>query len=104
MGKYEGHTPGPWRAEQLDGAAGPNERPWVRGATGYAALACGDTQAEAVANARLIADAPKLLRQRDELLEALRAMLSEFVGPYEGGYASATKALATIAGIEEEDQ
>jgi hypothetical protein len=47
----------------------PNERPWVGrlAENRYSALSCGETQAEAIANARLIAAAP-------ELYEALKTM------------------------------
>lgn len=59
-----GHTPGPWEAETLDPCARENERPWVGllGEKRYVALACGDTQAEAVANARLLAATLDLLK------------------------------------------
>jgi len=51
------HTPGPWTAEPEGGRGA-----WVRGSNGtWAALACGDTDAEADANAHLIAAAPDML-------------------------------------------
>jgi len=50
-------TPGPWEAE-----SGGGRGAWIKGATGeWAALACGDTDGSADANARLIAAAPDLL-------------------------------------------
>jgi hypothetical protein len=55
------HTPGPWEAEPVE--LGTSERPWVGRLAEhqYSALACGNDQAEAIANARLIAAAPELL-------------------------------------------
>lgn len=51
------HTPGPWNAEPMTGRGA-----WVKGSSGeWAALSCGDTDATAEANARLIAAAPDLL-------------------------------------------
>jgi hypothetical protein len=71
-------TPGPWAAEDVSRGAA-NERPWVgRLVEGrYAALASGETQVEAIANARLIAAAP-------DLYEALAA----FVAGADAGYVS----------------
>lgn len=65
------HTPGPWRAEWVP----KGQRPWVgRIAEGrWAALACGKTDEEAEANARLIAAAP-------ELLAALQAVADYWAG------------------------
>jgi hypothetical protein len=65
------HTPGPWEAERLPQDAGSNVRPWVGRLSEYkfAALTCGETQDEAVANARLIAAAP-------DMYEALKAVAS----------------------------
>lgn len=55
------HTPGPWVAEPGGGRGA-----WIMGANReWTALACGDTDESANANARLIAAAP-------ELLEALK--------------------------------
>ena len=51
-----GHTPGPWRAEE-----GTGRGAWIMGSTGeWSALACGDTDESARANAQLIAAAPDL--------------------------------------------
>lgn len=51
------HTPGPWTAEPK-----AKRGAWIKGSTGeWSALACGDTDASANANARLIAAAPELL-------------------------------------------
>jgi len=57
--KLEGaaHTPGPWIAEPGGGRGA-----WIKGQTGeWSALACGDTDETAAANARLIEAAPDLL-------------------------------------------
>lgn len=101
MTKYEGHTPGPWQhyafgsdepigpyilavTVNTEGLDGPvhgytitcgTPRPGV--STYWPARGVGgrsDTEAEA--NARLIADAPLLLRQRDMLLEEVKAALT----------------------------
>lgn len=51
------YTPGPWVVEQNGGKGA-----WIAGSTGeWAALACGDSNATAEANARLIAAAPEML-------------------------------------------
>lgn len=65
------HTPGPWEAETKEFGDTPGWRPWVGrlGEHRYAALSCGETQEEAIANACLIAAAP-------ELLVALRGLLN----------------------------
>lgn len=60
-----GHTKGPWEAEPMTGRGA-----WVRGASGeWAALACGDSDLTAEANARLIAASPALLEALIELSE-----------------------------------
>ena len=70
------HTPGPWTMDSERNGGYP-----VRGANDLLVAWCSVatsssglnvTLAQAEANARLIAQAPDLLRQRDELLEALR--------------------------------
>ena len=64
------HTAGPWEAE-APAARGA----WIKGANGeWTALACGDNDETASANARLIASAPALL-------EALEALVREFFPP-----------------------
>lgn len=51
------HTPGPWAVEE-PAARGA----WIKGATGeWTALACGDNDQSAAANARLIVQAPAML-------------------------------------------
>jgi hypothetical protein len=51
------HTPGPWMREPQGGRGS-----WIRGENGeWAALACGDTDESANANACLIAGAPEML-------------------------------------------
>lgn len=71
----EAGTPGAWDAEGLAEHSLPNERPWVGiiEESRYAALSCGETQQEAVANARRIARVPEL---EAALLEAVD-LLSE---------------------------
>jgi hypothetical protein len=77
MSKYEGHTPGPWRYhhDKYEGdAILASEKPvrWVVRRyedpdTGHNVVDIPNTM-----DVMLIADAPKLLRERDELLDALR--------------------------------
>ena len=70
MNKYEGHTPGPWRV----GDAGatvfgpPNGKP---SPTIIASVSRSMATKRKHADARLIADAPMLLAQRDALAAAL---------------------------------
>jgi hypothetical protein len=78
MNKYEGHTPGPWVVDN------PNFELIAKMSGGiYHYIARCDprefsrtnrTSAENRANARLIADAPMLLEQRDRLLKALKIL------------------------------
>ena len=83
MNKFEGHTPGPWK-ELIDNdgwvyVVGPNheELYYPDGEFGgHLGFICSigdmeDTEKEDHANAALIAAAPDLLRQRDELAAAL---------------------------------
>ena len=72
-------TPGPWDAEKLSRVARENERPWVGRLSEhrYAALSCGETQAEATANAHLIAAAP-------DLYEALERMVATYADMQDG--------------------
>lgn len=75
MSRYEGHTPGDWRA-----APQPGQTVGVH--TYTHCVMCGDDSiADTLTepDARLIADAPLLLRQRDALLAAAK----ELVGDYE---------------------
>lgn len=74
---YDGHTPEPWEVgEQVPSAVyvkGKNEL----GQKGLIAItdnATGATEETMEANARLIADAPKLLRQRDALLAHVKVL------------------------------
>jgi len=97
VSKYDGHTPGPWQhyAFGSDAPIGPyivavtvNTDGQIGPVRGYT-ITCGvprdgvstywpargvggRSDEEAEANARLIADAPLLLRQRDALLEAAK--------------------------------
>ena len=81
MSKYDGHTPEPWEFTTNRVTRHPR--------TVYADPDGDDIETtdictlpewidaykhEALANANLIADAPKLLRQRDRLFKALKAM------------------------------
>lgn len=59
------HTPGPWLAEVSAAKVA-----WIQGSNGeWAALACGETDASAAANARLIAAAPDMLEALTALVE-----------------------------------
>lgn len=75
MSKEASYTPGPWVAEP-----GGGKGAWIKGPTGeWAALACGDTDGSAAANARMIAAAPEMfeaLEQHEAFLERLIAMVS----------------------------
>lgn len=63
-------TPGPWMAEPMTGRGA-----WVKGESGeWAALSCGNTDAIAEANARLIAAAPDMY---EALIAALPYIESE---------------------------
>lgn len=77
--KYEGHTPGPWKFDE--GNHGSVFRPafglldsWD-GSLGVHVCDSGSLgvrpEREVIANARLVADAPTLLKQRDALREAV---------------------------------
>jgi len=82
--KYEGHTPGPWRTEYQRGAD-LMYRQNILDAENRVVATCawcgiaardGWTISARDANAALIADAPKLLAQRDALAEAPRTLMS----------------------------
>ena len=81
-------TPGPWSRE-----VGAGRGAWIAGANmhGWAALACGNTDAEAEANARLIAAAP-------ELYEALQFARDELRGQFGAEYDDIDAALAKARG------
>ena len=74
--KYEGHTPGPWKADysfprykQIQtGLAGPDGKE----------LGFGYSEEEQIANAELIADAPLLLEEVKRLREEVK-MLWQYV-------------------------
>ena len=77
--KYDGHTPGLWQAFQMR-----NIRTWYVGTAdaSIAKVIAGELARkhakppwEVKANANLLADAPTLLRQRDELLAKLKRLL-----------------------------
>ena len=83
--EFEGHTPGPWEASErpiMDREA--NGNPWYThrivpplGHSGPVALVSEE------ANAALIAAAPALLRERDELRAALEAYVAYYHGTRE---------------------
>lgn len=59
-------TPGPWESEDADRGA------WIRGSNGeWAALACGNTDENARANAQLIAASPTVISDSQFLLDRL---------------------------------
>ena len=77
MSEYEGHTPGPWFVHDLRGIGGPISISCTTpDHITVADIGPGieNTEAEALANARLIAAAPDLLIERDRLREALENM------------------------------
>ena len=77
MSKYEGHTPGPWFVHDLRGMGGPISISCTTpDHITVADIGPGieNTEAEALANARLIAAAPGLLAERDRLLEVLKEL------------------------------
>ncbi|MBU8921302.1 MAG: hypothetical protein KOO63_05735 [Bacteroidales bacterium] len=68
--KFEGHTPGPWKAEMCLGRSYAIDA-YSKGEIIFKELACVSGATESVANARLIAAAPDLLAE----VERLRATL-----------------------------
>jgi hypothetical protein len=77
------HTPGPWFAEP-----GVGRGAWIKNKDGrWAALACGETEEEAKANAQLIMIAPDML----ELLEAIEPHMHNI--PHSSGLHAAVQAL-----------
>lgn len=67
--KYEGHTPGPWEV------APTLALEIISRTHGIIAKPCSGNMVSAPFNARLMADAPTLLAQRDALAAALATML-----------------------------
>ena len=102
--RYKGSTPGPWDAI-CDSPRAPSRQRMALVATDVGTRAAdftgsGKTYAADCANARLAADAPMLLAQRNELL----AKLEELTGQCEDcGYAEnyTPSARALIARIKE---
>ena len=103
--EFEGHTPGEWFHYDFDSPS-PHGRPYVVAMTtndtsivrGYT-VTCGQhnpkagtywpasgvggrSDDEARANARLIAAAPRLLRERDELAKALEESRNQMLAAY----------------------
>jgi hypothetical protein len=74
MSKYAGHTPGPWQVSHVGGT-------WRHSVHSEAKSICttanttAEDHDEDEANARLMADAPKLLAERDRLREALNQLI-----------------------------
>lgn len=85
MQTFEGHTPGPWGTSRRDNGAiirsGSYEVAYVPNGSAKVGTETGK------ANAALLAAAPTLLRQRDTLLDELRAVESylEYVQGHIGG-------------------
>lgn len=101
--KYEGHTPEPWSIDNrhfgtIDIRSGDGTI-WIGGAHGATPAELRRPRLPdaptAAANAALIADAPALLRQRDELVEALRRIEGSTHDPE-----TADIALAALAAVE----
>jgi hypothetical protein len=66
---HEGkHTPGPWSFE-----TGTGRGAWIGRDGSWSALACGDDDETAVANAHLIAAAPDLLNACEEFVRKVEA-------------------------------
>jgi hypothetical protein len=77
MGKYEGHTPGPWSIVKND------LRTFIYGPDGISvAQAIGPTYTKE-ANAKLIADAPKLAERVEELERNFRITIERFEALHE---------------------
>ena len=83
----EGTTPGPWEAEQkLDPA--DLAAPWVGrlSENQYAALSCGKDVEERLANARLIAAAPRLALEHERLVEMVEHFIDIIDGTEQTGF------------------
>jgi len=81
--KYKGHTPGQWRRSSLAPLyiiAGNEPNPICSLGEYDEDLRIDSVFDNAEANARLIADAPKLLEQRDHLLAALDEVMELIEG------------------------
>jgi len=77
--KYTGHAPGPWEVSNLSGGRRIFD---ARGCeVAYVWRPDGPSPFHVGPNAYLIADAPTLLRQRDELLAALKDLLRDMETP-----------------------
>jgi hypothetical protein len=73
MSKYEGHTPGPWQVSHVGGTWRHSVHSDSK-SIGETANTTAEGHDEDEANARLMADAPKLLAERDRLREVLAKM------------------------------
>ena len=110
MSKYEGHTLGPWFVHDLRGMGGPISISCTTpDHITVADIGPGieNTEAEALANARLIAAAPDLLAERDRLLEVLKELQecssywSEYYVPI-GIHERIQAAIASVESLQEE--
>jgi hypothetical protein len=91
MSKYEGHTPGPWKAEKMP----DNLRKMVRmvitkndlfvtamdGTETHGFVAITNSANTGDANAKLIADAPMLAEQNEKMLAMLRKVY-DYMGSF----------------------
>jgi len=80
--KYAGHSPGPWEVSDLSGGRRIYDAHGCEVA--YVNKREGLSPFHTPPNAYLIADAPTLLRQRDELLAALKDLLRDMETPRSG--------------------
>ncbi len=96
--EFEGHTPGPWRTYGSFVTA-PYQPGSPSVAEAYPTPQHGHSKYTSAANVKLLAAAPTLLRQRDELVEALREIVvlaeSDAIASIE---ALAVKTLAAVEG------
>ncbi len=111
--QFDGHTPGPW---QIDTDTRDGARTLILDRDGLLVADSGAgsnpndraaARAECERNARLIAAAPELLRQRDALAEALREVTDRYERldrrhalPDSGPNGSIARARAALASIE----
>lgn len=73
MSKYDGMTLGKWVINDTHGKRYIEQAESEFGI----AIVCNESKSECLANARLLADAPMLLDQRDRLLGALNYVLED---------------------------
>lgn len=93
----QGHTPGPWFKHPTDRAIHPATSDWRHEPAIAVCVSAGIRDAQAVANAHLIAAAPELAAHGEELLIAFAegvAWTDEQRGAYEKFAATLSKALS----------